>query len=99
MRFGSALLHRGFLTETSLKLLFTSQRTNSGQETGYGIGWFIHKSESGQCIYEHSGGSVGGTCQLIIYPDSHVVALLTNLRDAPWKLADVEAIAEPFAHK
>ncbi len=97
VRFGSALLHPGFLTENSLRLLFTSQKTNSGQETGYGMGWFVHKSKSGQRIYEHSGGSVGGTCQLIIYPDSRVVvALLTNLGDAPWKIADVESIAEPF---
>ncbi|MGB6485033.1 MAG: serine hydrolase domain-containing protein [Candidatus Acidiferrales bacterium] len=98
VRFGSALLHPGFLTENSLRQLFTSQKTNSGQETGYGIGWFIHKSQSGQRIYEHSGGSVGGTSQLIIYPDSRVVvALTTNLSDAPWKLVDVESIAEPFA--
>ncbi|MFZ0639259.1 MAG: serine hydrolase domain-containing protein [Candidatus Acidiferrales bacterium] len=100
VRFGSALLRPGFLTENSLHQLFTSQKTNSGQETGYGIGWFIHRSQTGQRIYEHSGGSVGGTSQLIIYPDSRVVvALTTNLSDAPWKLADVEPIAEPFAHK
>lgn len=99
VRFGSVLLHPGFLKEDSLKLLFTSQKTNSGEETGYGIGWFVHKSQSGRRIFEHSGGSVGGTSQLIIYPDSRVVvALLTNLSDARWKLADVESIAEPFAH-
>jgi serine beta-lactamase-like protein LACTB, mitochondrial len=100
VRFGSTLLHPGFLTENSLHQLFTSQKTNSGQEAGYGIGWFIRKSQSGQPIYEHSGGSVGGTSQLIIYPDTRVVvALTTNLSDAPWKIADVEVIAEPFAAK
>lgn len=100
VRFGSALLHPGFLTEKSLHLLFTSQKTISGQETGYGIGWFVHKSESGQRIYEHSGGSVGGTSQLIIYPDSGVVvALASNLSEGLWKIGDVESIAEPFASK
>ena len=100
VRFGSTLLHPGFLTENSLRQLFTSQKTNSGQETGYGIGWFIRKSQSGLPIYEHSGGSVGGTSQLIIYPETRVVvALTTNLSDAPWKIADVESIAEPFAPK
>jgi serine beta-lactamase-like protein LACTB, mitochondrial len=100
VRFASALLHPGFLTEDSLNQLFTSQKTNAGVETGYGIGWFIHKSQSGRRIYEHSGGSVGGTSQLIIYPDSRVVvALTTNLSDAPWKLGDVASIAEPFATK
>ena len=100
VRFGSALLHPGFLTADSLKLLFTSQKTTDGKETGYGMGWSIRKAESGQRIYDHSGGSVGGTSQLIVYPDSHVVvALLTNLGEALWKIGDVEAIAEPFAGK
>jgi len=100
VRFGSALLHPGFLSADSLKLLFTSQKTQDGKDTGYGMGWSIRKSESGQRIYDHSGGSVGGTCQLIVYPDSHVVvALLTNLGEALWKIGDVEAIGEPFARK
>ena len=100
VRFGSALLQPGFLTADSLKLLFTSQKTTAGQETAYGMGWAIHKSQSGQRVYEHSGGSVGGSCQLIIYPDTHVVvAMLTNLGETPWKIVDVESIGEPFAGK
>lgn len=97
VRFGSALLRPGFLSENSLRLLFTSQKTTSGQETGYGMGWFIHTSKSGQRVYEHAGGSVGGTSQLIIYPDTGVVvALTTNLSQNLWKIEDVESIAEPF---
>jgi serine beta-lactamase-like protein LACTB, mitochondrial len=97
VRFGSALLHPGFLSESSLHLLFTSQKTTSGQETGYGMGWFVHKSKSGQRIYEHAGGSVGGTSQLIIYPDTGVVvALTTNLTQGLWKIEDVESIGEAF---
>lgn len=100
VRFGSALLHPGFLTKNSLRLLFTSQKTTSGTETGYGIGWFVGKSQNGRQIYQHSGGSVGGTSQLILYPDTGVViAFTTNLSEAPWKIGDVEAIAEPFAAK
>lgn len=98
--FGSALLKPGFLKADSLRLLFTSQKTNAGQETGYGMGWFVHKSQSGQRIYEHAGGSVGGSSQLIIYPDTGVVvALVTNLGDAPWKIEDVEAVGEAFAKR
>jgi serine beta-lactamase-like protein LACTB, mitochondrial len=100
VRFGSALLHPGFLSENSLHLLFTSQKTISGQETGYGMGWFVHKSKSGQRIYEHSGGSVGGTSQLIIYPDTGVVvALVTNLSQGLWKIEDAESVAELFASR
>ena len=98
VRFGSALLAPGFLKQESLTRLFTSQRTTAGDETGYGMGWSVRKSRSGRRVFEHSGGSVGGRCQLILYPDSHVVvALLTNLEDAPWKIEDVESIGEAFA--
>jgi hypothetical protein len=35
---------------------------------------------------------------MIVYPETRVVvALLTNLGDALWKISDVESIAEPFA--
>ncbi|MGB9430703.1 MAG: serine hydrolase domain-containing protein [Candidatus Acidiferrum sp.] len=98
VRFGSLLLQPGFLKSDSLQQLFTSQKTKSGGETGYGIGWGIVKTPSGKRIYEHSGGSVGGTSQLILYPETHVVvALVTNLSGGTWKREEVEAVAEKFA--
>jgi len=97
VRFGSILLQPGFLKAESLKLLFTSQKTKSGQVTGYGVGWGIAKSASGKLVYAHSGGSVGGTSQLIVYPETHVVvALITNLSGNEWKEEEVEAVAEKF---
>ncbi len=97
VRFGNSLLQPGFLRADSLEQLFTSQKTSSGEVTGYGIGWNI-KSGPGQVIYGHSGGSVGGTSQLLLYPETHVViALVTNLSNADWKREEVEAVAEKFA--
>ena len=96
-RFGSAMLQPGILSAQSLKTMLTSQKTKSGEETGYGIGWGIHKLPSGKVIYEHSGGAVGGTSQLIIYPERRVVvAVIANLTGAPWKRAEIEAVAEKF---
>jgi serine beta-lactamase-like protein LACTB len=100
VRFGSALLQPGFLRRDSLHLLFTPQKIKDGQETKYGMGWFISKSASGQRVFEHSGGSIGGTSELIIYPQAHmVVAMVTNFADdqgGRWKTADVEKFAEEF---
>jgi serine beta-lactamase-like protein LACTB len=97
VRFGSAMMQPGLLKAETLKTMFTPQKTKAGDETGYGIGWGIHKSQSGKPVYEHSGGSVGGTSQLILYPETHVVvALVTNLSGAPWKREEVEAAAEKF---
>jgi serine beta-lactamase-like protein LACTB, mitochondrial len=94
VRFGSALQQPGFLKADTLKTMFKSQKTTAGGETGYGIGWFVHKSQSGK---SEAGGSLGGTSQLIGYPDSHVVvALVTNLSDRKWQREEVEAVAEAF---
>ena len=99
VRFGSALLQPGFLKRESLDLLFTPQRTKDGTETPYGMGWFIGKSKSGKRIYEHSGGSVGGSSELIVYPDAHlVVAFVCNFSGDPdgWTGEEVQAVAEAF---
>ncbi|MGB7727025.1 MAG: serine hydrolase domain-containing protein [Candidatus Acidiferrum sp.] len=98
VRFGSTMLQPGFLHAESLQTMFTPQKTKGGQTIEYGVGWFISKSASGQRMYGHSGGSIGGTSLLLLYPDSGVViALVTNLTDAPWKRDEVEAIAQQFA--
>ena len=100
--FGSALLQPGFLKAESLALLFTPQKTKDGKETKYGMGWFVTKSKSGLRIYEHSGGSVGGSSELIIYPDAHlVVAFVCNFSgsDDGWKGEEVQSLAEAFENK
>jgi serine beta-lactamase-like protein LACTB len=102
VRFGSALLQPGFLKAESLALLFTPQKTKDGKETQYGMGWFVTRSKSGQRIYEHSGGSVGGSSELIIYPDAHlVVAFVCNFSGAEdgWKGDEVQSLAEVFESK
>src|SRR5256886_15395647 len=60
VRFGSTLLDPGFLKRETLDLLFTSQRTNAGTETGYGIGWFLRTDSSGHHWAFHGGSAVGG---------------------------------------
>ncbi|HLZ11679.1 MAG TPA: serine hydrolase domain-containing protein [Candidatus Acidoferrum sp.] len=100
VRFGSALLQPGYLKAESLKLLFTPQKTKDGKETNYGMGWFIGKSKSGKRIFEHSGGSVGGTSELIVYPDAHlVVAFVCNYDGESWKGEEVQSVGEGFENK
>jgi serine beta-lactamase-like protein LACTB, mitochondrial len=97
VRFGSAMLQPGVLDPDALKTMFTPQKTKTGEPIIYGIGWFIRKSHSGKPIYEHSGGSVGGTSQLILYPESDLaIAITCNLSDARWKVQEVEQVAEQF---
>jgi CubicO group peptidase (beta-lactamase class C family) len=98
VRFGSALLQPGFLKQESLDLLFTSQKTSDGKETGYGVGWSILKDAHGHRIIMHTGGSVGGTSVLLLHPDSKVVvAMICNHSRSPFNKDAREAIAESFA--
>ncbi|MBC7790494.1 MAG: beta-lactamase family protein [Anaerolineae bacterium] len=79
VRFGSAMLRKGFLDDQSRALLFTSQRTADGKETGYGIGWSVGTDSVLGRTIAHGGGSVGANAYLIMYPDRGiVVAMLAN---------------------
>ncbi len=83
LRFANAHLHDGFLSKSSLDLLFTEQRTRDGEGVGYGFGWFIRTRDDGRRLLSHSGGSVGGTSLMVMEPETRVVVVgLINLTGA-----------------
>ena len=78
-RFAQGLLDGRILRPETRDLLWTSQRTTDGRETGYGIGWGATSDSAGRRVVAHSGGSMGATANLIIYPDERmIIALLVN---------------------
>jgi len=95
VRFGSALLKPGFLKQETLEMIFSPQKTASGEKTKYGLGWEIHDAgDRGTARrFEHSGGVAGSSSFLIIYPDQKVViAWLLNSDDfRDWPLKNVAA--------
>jgi serine beta-lactamase-like protein LACTB len=97
VRFGSALLHPGFLRETTLTMVLSPQDISDGTKTKYGLGWEIHEGRDGspERRFQHSGGVAGSSSFLIIYPDQKVViAWLLNSDDfRDWPLRNV---AVPF---
>jgi CubicO group peptidase (beta-lactamase class C family) len=75
--FSNALLDGRLLDAGSLKMMWSSQRTVSGGETGHGLGWDL--AENGAEVFQ-GGTSVGATGYLYVRPQQRVaVALLTNL--------------------
>lgn len=97
VRFGSAHLQPGFLKAETLAVLFTSQKTAAGERTNYGIGWRVAPDEKGRPTVGHSGGSVGGTTMLLIYPESGVVvAMAVNMSGARLGASSAAQIAELF---
>jgi len=95
VRFGSAHLAPGFLKAETLELLFTPQRTATGEATGYGVGWRVARDTLGHRFVSHGGGSVGGTTAFGVDRDSRVVfAVVTNLGRVG--LADAQQIRALF---
>ncbi|HEY0653605.1 MAG TPA: serine hydrolase domain-containing protein [Chryseosolibacter sp.] len=81
--FGNALLGNTFLKPETIKLFTTPQKLNDGSFTTYGIGFASGKDSKQNSWFGHSGGSVGGTTDMVIYPEKKiVVVVLTNLSDA-----------------
>ncbi len=77
--FGNALLEGRLVKPETLALLWTSQKTKDGKDTDYGIGWTVDRDSKGRRRVRHSGGAMGGTANLVIYPEERlVVALLVN---------------------
>jgi len=80
VRFGLAQLHDIPLNDTVQQTFWVEQVTNSGEPTGYGLGWKISADENGRRWIGHTGGSVGGTTQFWINPESGlVIAMISNL--------------------
>lgn len=85
LKFGEAMLDNRFLHEETIDMLWKSQQTNDGEPTNYGIGWMSGTDSTGRRWVGHSGGSVGGTTQFVIFPEQKViVAVISNLSDVSY---------------
>ena len=84
LRFAHAHLEPGLFSRETLDLVWTSQRTASGEEIGVGIGWRLMPPSrvGGRRAVGHAGGAIGGNALLIIYPDDGMaVAVAANIAD------------------
>lgn len=79
VKFGDAFLDENYLKAATINELWTSQKTTDGKPTGYGMGWRSGEDEVFGSWHGHSGGSVGGTTQFILYPEQGLVlAMMAN---------------------
>jgi CubicO group peptidase (beta-lactamase class C family) len=78
--FGNEFVNQKIISKNALKELITPQKTIEGKNTRYGIGIAISKTKNNIVKYGHSGGGVGASTQLLIYPEKEIViSILTNL--------------------
>jgi serine beta-lactamase-like protein LACTB len=93
--FAEQLLAGRLLEPATVTLLWTTQHTSDGKPTEYGIGWGVTRDAHGRRLISHAGGSVGGTANLLIYPEERlIVAVLVNSDHAFVDAAN--RYAEPF---
>ena len=86
VRFGHFMLEPTIISAATVQRLIKPQMINDTTSTNYGIGWVSRETEKGVKWFGHSGGSVGGITQLIIYPESKiVVGLTTNSSDVDYQ--------------
>lgn len=101
VRFGFAMLQPGLLKESSLKVMLTSQKTADGHSTGYGVGWMVRQDAHGGRIWTHTGGAMGGSAELVIYPDRGlVIAMAANYLEAMNQAApSIKVIEDDFSDR
>lgn len=96
VRFGMAHLSEDLLKPETIEEFTTSQTLTDGSKTNYGIGWQSGEDEEGRAYFGHSGGSVGGITQLVIFPEQGiVVAVVTNVNPVQYDGAHLR-IADCF---
>ena len=84
LRFAHAHLEPCLFSRETLELMWTSQRTVTGEEIGVGVGWRLMPPSrvGGRRAVGHAGGAIGGNALLLIYPDDGVaVAVAANIAD------------------
>ena len=78
VKYGFANMYATYLKPETIGLLQTSQKTNAGENTGYGIGWFV--SDDPVKMVGHGGGSIGGVTAFATFPDQElVIVVISNI--------------------
>lgn len=94
VRFGIGLLQARLLGPDGVATLFRSQRTDAGEETGYGMGFRPRLDGEGRRVVHHGGSSEGGRAFLLLYPEEQVVvAMAANRATAPLFEEEAQSVA------
>ncbi|MDD7913011.1 serine hydrolase domain-containing protein [Polaribacter ponticola] len=80
IKFGNELINPTIISKKSFLDLVKTQKTSNQKNTNYGIGVVVSKTKNNHLKYSHSGGGVGASTYLLIYPKQNIViSILTNL--------------------
>ena len=103
VRFATGLSSGKLLQPATLKLLQTSQRLASGQETGYGLGWDLESATlAGKetQLAGHDGDSLGGmVASFMTFPEYGIVVAVTSNTSYADTYSVAVKIAQAFAEQ
>ena len=103
VRFGMAINGGKLLQPATVRLLQTSQRLSTGQETGYGLGWNVESvTLAGKATRTtgHDGDVLGGiTASFMTLPEHEIVVAVTSNISYADTHAVALGIAEAFARR
>jgi CubicO group peptidase (beta-lactamase class C family) len=98
LKYSDAIDQHRFLSPAAQEKVFTPNRTNKGELTPYGIGWFVQHYE-GNVFYWHYGQTSPGESALFIKaPELHLtMAVLCNTdgMSTPFPLGDGDLFMSP----
>lgn len=79
IKFGEEIISPTIVSKKALSEILTSQKLKSKKNTGYGIGFSVEYTKNKTIKYFHTGGGVGASSVLLIYPkEGIVISVLTN---------------------
>jgi CubicO group peptidase (beta-lactamase class C family) len=76
VKFANGILNNKLFSSQTREEFWTSCELADGSRTNYGLGWIDNVDDVGRKYVGHSGGSVGGTSMLLIYPEEKVVVVV-----------------------
>ena len=84
IKFGNEIISPKIISKTSIAELVKEQQLTNGKGTGYGVGFGIGETKNGTPVYSHSGGGIGATTLLLMYPEEDIViSIVTNMSGLP----------------
>jgi CubicO group peptidase (beta-lactamase class C family) len=95
-RFAAKFLSGELVSSETREAMLTEVRLRNGDTVNYGLGWSIGEDDAGHTdgTASHGGSSPGVSGVLYIDPPQRLaVVFLTNLEDAPERLATAQAMA------
>jgi CubicO group peptidase (beta-lactamase class C family) len=82
VRFGAAMLDGRLIRAGTLDMLRTPLELESGESTGYGLGWFVRSAplgpEANTTMFGHGGSSAGGFTSFMTLPEHGIVVAVTT---------------------